>query len=95
MKRNTSLLAIFIAIPLLAQENPKALIPALTAEQKAYQTLLRLQAHEFEVTRQQQKNLLIYKVITYLYFHLLELHNASLQELISVLKLFYSYMILH
>ena len=56
MKRNTSFLTIFIAIPLLAQENPKALIPALTAEQKAYQTLLRLQAHEFEVTRQQQKN---------------------------------------
>ena len=43
-------------LPRYWQQNPKALIPALTAEQKAYQTLLRLQAHEFEVSRQQQKS---------------------------------------
>ena len=38
-----------------AEGNPKALVPALTAEQKSYQALLRLQAHEFEVRRQNQK----------------------------------------
>ena len=37
-----------------AEGNPKALVPALTAEQKSYQALLRLQAHEFEVSRQNQ-----------------------------------------
>ncbi|MDP7011401.1 MAG: hypothetical protein QF685_08475 [Verrucomicrobiota bacterium] len=37
-----------------AEANPKALAPAMTAEQKSYQALLRLQAHEFEVSRQNQ-----------------------------------------
>ena len=50
-----------LIIPLLtfsldaAEGNPKALAPALTAEQKSYQALLRLQAHEFEVNRQNQR----------------------------------------
>ena len=49
-----------LIIPLLtfsldaAEGNPRALAPALTAEQKSYQALLRLQAHEFEVSRQSQ-----------------------------------------
>ena len=55
MKTSFILLPTILAVSLGAAEgNPKALVPALTAEQKSYQALLRLQAHEFEVSRQNQ-----------------------------------------
>jgi len=55
MKTSFILLPTILAVSLDAAEgNPKALVPALTAEQKSYQALLRLQAHEFEVSRQKQ-----------------------------------------
>lgn len=38
-----------------AATDAAALLPALSAEQAAYQSLLRLQAHEFQVSRQQQQ----------------------------------------
>ena len=56
MKISFILLTTILAVHLSAAEgNPKALGPALTAEQKSYQALLRLQAHEFEVSRQNQQ----------------------------------------
>jgi hypothetical protein len=56
MKTSFILLPTILAVSLGAAEgNPKALAPALTAEQKSYQALLRLQAHEFEVSRQNQR----------------------------------------
>jgi len=56
MKTSFILLTTILAVSLGAAEgNPKALGPALTAEQKSYQALLRLQAHEFEVSRQNQQ----------------------------------------
>ncbi len=39
-----------------AEEEGKGLAPALAAEQAAYQALLKLQAHEHKVTRQQRNN---------------------------------------
>ena len=38
-----------------ATQEAAALMPALAAEQAAYQSLLRLQAHEFQVSQQQQQ----------------------------------------
>lgn len=56
MKTSFILLTTILVVSLGAAEgNPKALGPALTAEQKSYQALLRLQAHEFEVSRQNQQ----------------------------------------
>ena len=56
MKTSFILLTTILAVSLGAAEgNPKALAPALTAEQKSYQALLRLQAHEFEVSRKNQQ----------------------------------------